>query len=63
MPPGKGAARAGAARDLGERPEPHREVAPAIGRADATGAGALDETEYLALLEMERREKREREAT
>ena len=46
----------------GERPSA-QQVRRYIARADANGDGWLDETEYLALLEMERREKREREAT
>ena len=42
----------------GERPS-SQQVRRYIARADADGDGWLDETEYLALLEMERREKRE----
>ena len=42
----------------GERPSA-QQVRRYIARADANGDGWLDETEYLALLEMERREKRE----
>ena len=46
----------------GERPS-SQQVRRYIARADANGDGSLDEAEYLALLEMERREKRDREAT